>query len=241
MIPKYSSVLVLLGLFVVASCGDDPTGPTATISLTPATVTFAATVGGDNPAVQTVAITNTGTGTLGGLSATVTYTSGQPTGWLAAALNQTTAPATLTLTPTLGALAEGTYTAQVAVASTSATNSPRTVNVTFNVTALPGHTFSYTPPAGAPAITSLAVPGEFNGWDPTAPEAQMTLVGSTWQLTVQLDPGTYEYKFNINGDWIPNMCNDATWGHPPDNWVDLGATGCNEDPYGGANAYITID
>jgi hypothetical protein len=239
MISKRSSILVVGALFAVASCGDDPVSPSPAINLSSGTVSFNAQAGGTSPNAQTVTITNTGGGTLSGLTATTTYGTGQPQGWLTASLNQTTAPATLTLTPTLGTLAAGTYNATVTVAAPNLTS--RTVAVTFTVSAEPGHLFSYTPPTGAPTIIALAVPGEFNGWNPNAPEAQMTLVGGTWRLVVQLDPGTYEYKFNINGDWIQNMCNDPTWGLPPNGWVDVGATGCNEDPYGGANAYITID
>lgn len=238
MIPKYRPLLVLLAVLVAAACGDDdPVTPSATIGVSPATVSFSGTQGEANPAAQTVAVTNTGGGTLSGLSATTTYTAGQPTGWLNASLSSTTAPATLTLTPTTGTLAPGTYTATVNLASAGATNSPRAVSVTFTVEGAAGHLFSFTPPNGAPAVTSVSVRGEFNDWG----ETPMTLSNGTWSVRVDLEPGTYQYKFYINETWPQHMCNDETWGDPANNfWIDPNATGCNEDGFGGANAFIEI-
>ena len=107
-----------------------------TIALSPATVPFTAALGGGNPAAQTVAVTNTGTGTLSGLAVgTVSYQDLEPTGWLGATIDVTTAPATVTLTATLGSLAAGTYHATVSVTATASgvTNSPQTITVTFTV------------------------------------------------------------------------------------------------------------
>src|SRR6266498_3395260 len=92
---------------------------------------FTATQGGASPAAQTVTVSNGGGGTLSGLTATVSYTTGQ--GWLAASLSSTTAPSTLTLTATTGTLVAGTYTATVAVAAAGAANSPQPVSVTFTL------------------------------------------------------------------------------------------------------------
>jgi len=103
------------------------------IALSSASQTFTAPAGGANPAAQTVEVTNGGAGTLDGLATTVTYTAGQPTGWLSAALSSPGAPSTLTLTAKTGSLAAGAYTASVAVSSPSAGNSPQTIAVTFNV------------------------------------------------------------------------------------------------------------
>lgn len=117
------------------------------IALNPASQTFTATAGGSSPAAKTVAVTNGGTGTLSGLAiGTISYGAGA-SGWLAAGVSPTTAPATVTLTPTLGSLAAGTYTATVPVTSSAAgvTNSPQNVGVTFTVSApalRPGPTFN---------------------------------------------------------------------------------------------------
>ncbi|HSG07883.1 MAG TPA: IPT/TIG domain-containing protein, partial [Longimicrobiales bacterium] len=74
-----------------------PPPPAPAIGLSATTATFNATVGGADPGAQQINVTNAGTGTLNGLSTVISYQAGQPTGWLTAALNQTTAPATITL------------------------------------------------------------------------------------------------------------------------------------------------
>ena len=109
------------------------TGSQPSIALNPTTVSFAAQAGGADPAKQTVAVTNASGGTLSGLAATVSYAAGQPNGWLTATLAGTTAPTTLELSATTGALAAGVYTATVSVSSGTAQNSPQTVQVTFTV------------------------------------------------------------------------------------------------------------
>ena len=112
--------------------------PVATISLAPASVTFTATAGGASPASQAVAVTNSGVGALGGLSVSaIQYQATQPTGWLAATLGGTSAPATLTLQASTGSLGAGTYTATVVIASAQAANTPQSVTVTFTVSTGP--------------------------------------------------------------------------------------------------------
>ena len=111
--------------------------PPPTIVLSSTTLTFTAAEAGTDPAAQTVAVTSGTAGALSGLAATVAYAAGQPTGWLTATLSQPTAPSTLTVTPDVGSLTAGTYTAEVAVTSSVASNSPQTVSVTFIVTPPP--------------------------------------------------------------------------------------------------------
>ncbi|MDX2056708.1 MAG: carboxypeptidase regulatory-like domain-containing protein [Gemmatimonadales bacterium] len=107
------------------------------IALSTTSIAFAAVQGGAAPTPQQIGVTNAGGGTLGGLTVTVTHAAGQPTGWLAAALDGATAPSTLTLTPTPGALVPGTYAATVAVSGPGASNTPRPIAVTLTVTAAP--------------------------------------------------------------------------------------------------------
>lgn len=96
----------------------------------------------------------------------------------------------------------------------------------------PGPMFTYEPPAGAPAITSISMRGEINGWG----ETPMIKIGNEWRVAVDVAPGTYQYKFYINGTWPGDMCNDATWGDPDNNfWIDPDADGCE-----GGNAKITF-
>jgi Bacterial Ig-like domain (group 2) len=118
--------------FIVA-----PPAPQPSIGLSATTASFSATAGGPDPALQTIAITNTGSGTLNGLGLTVTYATGQPTGWINLMLLSTVAPATLRIQPSTGSLAPGTYAVNVGITSSVANNSPRTVTVTFDVTAPP--------------------------------------------------------------------------------------------------------
>jgi len=122
----------------------DPNSPPS-ITLGATALAFTAAPGGANPAAQTVAITNGGGLPLTGLAVgTVTYGAGA-TGWLQApTLSATTAPATLTVQPVTGALAAGTYTATIPITSGVASNSPRTVTVTFTVTASTTATISGT-------------------------------------------------------------------------------------------------
>jgi fibronectin type 3 domain-containing protein len=103
------------------------------IGLSTTSATFAASRNGANPDSQAVAVTNPGAGTLSGLSVAIAYTSGQPTGWLAAILSGTTAPANLRLRATTGTLAVGIYQATVSVSSPVAQNSPQQVEVSFRV------------------------------------------------------------------------------------------------------------
>jgi len=114
------------------------TAPAAAIAVEPSAVTFTAPSGGPSPAVKTVAVSNGGTGSLSGLAVPrIDYAVGQAGGWLVATLDRSTAPATLTLQATTGALLPGIHTASVVVASGLAINSPQTVAVTFDVTPVP--------------------------------------------------------------------------------------------------------
>lgn len=110
--------------------------PAPTLAVSASAVQFTATAGGNSPAAQSIQITNGGTATLAGLSASVGYQNGQPNGWLAASLNSTTAPATLSITPNIGSLAAGNYNATITIASNAigVTNSPQQVAVAMTVT-----------------------------------------------------------------------------------------------------------
>ncbi len=101
-----------------------------------------------------------------------------------------------------------------------------------------GHTFTYAPPAQAPAVNSISLRGEFNGWG-TTPMAHQP--DGSWRAIVQLEPGLYEYKFFINNAWPSDMCHDLQWGHPgADYWIDPDADGCVSDGVGGRNAVASI-
>jgi hypothetical protein len=113
------------------------------IQLSSSTLNVTATYA-TNAAPQAVTVTNSGGGTLSGLTlGAATYGAGQPTGWLGASLNTNTAPATITLTFATAALASGSYTATLPVQSSVASNSP--VNLVVNLTVGPPPIISVNP------------------------------------------------------------------------------------------------
>ena len=95
------------------------------------------------------------------------------------------------------------------------------------------HVFRYIVPDGV-TVTAVYLAGSFQGWTPG--DSPMY---ETYQLWMDLEPGTYEYKFHFNGsDWAGNMCNDTNWGDPANGFrVDANGTGCTD----GGNGLLTID
>jgi hypothetical protein len=142
--------LLILALAACSGGGSgDGTGPNPThpaISLASSAAAFSGTEHGANPGPQTIAVTNGGDGDLIGLTASTTYSAGQPSGWLTAGLNKGTAPAALTLQPATGILGPGIYGATVSVASSESGVTQKTILVTFAVTAhiIPRYTISGT-------------------------------------------------------------------------------------------------
>ncbi len=111
------------------SVGGTPVPPVLAVGATSLAFT-ALTTSTTDPAPQTVTVSNTGGGTLSGITATVAYAAGQPGGWLTAQLSGAIAPATLTLAARRGTLGVGTYTATVTL---NTSNGSRTVAVVFLV------------------------------------------------------------------------------------------------------------
>lgn len=74
------------------------------------------------------------------------------------------------------------------------------------------------PPAGvrqvtltmdAPFAKQVTVAGDFNGWEMTT----MALAKSddgTWRITLELKPGSYQYKFLVDGQWVNDPSNPRT-------------------------------
>ena len=169
------------------------------LSLSPTSVAFSATQAGPNPAVQTVSVNDGGNGSVTGLVVSASsYGAGQPAGWLTATLSSTATPSTLSLQPTVGSLAAGTYTATVSISSPNAANSPQTVGVTFVVASAPTQSFSLSAAASptdagsvsrspnqstyqsGTSVTLTAVPNTgwlFAGWsgDATATTSPVTV------------------------------------------------------------------
>ena len=82
--------------------------------------------------------------------------------------------------------------------------------------------FSYN---GKGAIVSVALAGDFNGWDTKQNYFRYDQLLKEWRTSVPLKPGRYRYKFVLN---------DTTW------IVDPNAVEYELDPYGGKNAILFI-
>lgn len=64
-----------------------------------------------------------------------------------------------------------------------------------------GVVFVFKPEGGGKKKIFLA--GNFNDWKPDNPQFLMTADASgTYTITVKLPPGTYQYKFVADGQWI---------------------------------------
>jgi len=70
---------------------------------------------------------------------------------------------------------------------------------------------------------AVFVAGNFNNWSTSA--TPMQFVDGVWQLAIALDPGTYQYKFVING---------TTWKEDPE------ALSYVDDGFGGRNGAFTL-
>jgi outer membrane protein assembly factor BamB len=98
----------------------------AVLTVTPATLSFTATAGGANPASQSLAVSNSGGGTL-------TFTSGSNQSWLTATPASGTAPTSETVAVNVAGLAAGSYTGQLTVTASGAAGSPATIPVSLSV------------------------------------------------------------------------------------------------------------
>jgi len=82
-----------------------------------------------------------------------------------------------------------------------------------------GYTFRYVDSNAS----SVNLVGDFNSWNTSA--TAMTKNGSTWESTLPLKPGKYQYKFYVNGtDWKTDPTN----------------TNSADDGYGGKNSVIEV-
>ena len=196
---KGALVLCVLAAFWNGACStSEPVPPHPGIQVTPATVSFNDTVGASAPGPQPIAIAADGPGTLTGLRAAIDYGSGAP-GWLSVSLSDTTAPATLTVTPITTGLNVATYHAIVVITATSATNSPLNVPITFDIAAAPIPSIVVTPPAvtfqdtvgtSAPAAQTVAITGNGRGTLTGLKATVAYASGGTGWLTVSLSDTT---------------------------------------------------
>ena len=70
----------------------------------------------------------------------------------------------------------------------------------------------------APHAGSVSIAGDFNDWNPGSHPMKKDKKG-VWKISLNLAPGTYQYRFYVDGDWQN----------------DPGCTGYVENPFGGQN------
>ena len=75
-----------------------------------------------------------------------------------------------------------------------------------------------------PDADSVSMAGTFNDWDPNAVKLAKGDQG-LWTATLTLPPGSYQYKFIVDGTWVEDPGNPET--------VD--------DGYGGVNSVLTVE
>ena len=78
----------------------------------------------------------------------------------------------------------------------------------------------------APAATSVAVVGDFNGWDPRRNLMVRVSREGTWGARLRLPPGVYQYSFVVDG---------TVWE------ADPRARRYVDDGFGGRNSVIIVD
>jgi len=92
-------------------------------------------------------------------------------------------------------------------------------------------TFTYVPLEDE-QVTSISLRGSFNSWGEWPIEEQSD---GTWNITIDLEPGEYQYKFYINGKWPKDMSIGRAGGS-----VDPKAIGYVNDGFGGQNAACRV-
>lgn len=84
------------------------------------------------------------------------------------------------------------------------------------------HQFTY---AAGKALQSVHLSGSFNAWAAPGTPLVREVAGDTWQLSLGLAAGSYEYKFVLDGEtWISDPTNPDT----------------RNDTLGGVNSVITV-
>ena len=110
----------------VSAYGSSADSPILVVS--PTSLSFSGSLGGNDPAPQSVAVTNGGGGSL-------SWSAASNATWLSASPASGTAPSTSSVTTSLAGLSAGTYTATVTVTAGGAQSSPQTIAVTVTVSA----------------------------------------------------------------------------------------------------------
>jgi hypothetical protein len=196
------------------------TAPPETISVSNSTLAF--TYGGTAAAAQTVQVTSSGASLP--FTATVATSSGG--NWLSATPAAGNTPQGVSVSADANGLAVGTYSGTVTIASTGASNSPQTIDVTFDVTVAgpqPSPSISASPASlsfsaatNTTAVTPQSIDVSSSGTAVNLTAAATTATGGNWlsvtpasgptplTLAVAVDPtgladGTYTGAVTVTG------------------------------------------
>ena len=71
----------------------------------------------------------------------------------------------------------------------------------------------------APQAAAVLLVGDFTGWE-QSPVALKKLKGGLWKTAVSLSPGTYEYRFLVDGQWRDDPACTAR------HWNQFGSQNC---------------
>jgi hypothetical protein len=107
-----------------------------TLTASPASLNYSYQIGGSTPAAQMVAISS---------GSAVNYTTSKSATWLSVTPASGTTPGNLSVSINPSGLTAGTYTGNVTVTSSGASNSPKNVPVTLTVTAATSPTMTVSP------------------------------------------------------------------------------------------------
>jgi hypothetical protein len=152
--------------------------PVPVLGISSTALSFNGTVGGANPASQSVSVSNTGGGTLN-------WTASSNQSWLTASPSSGSGPGTLSISANLAGLAAGTYSGAINVSASGATGSPQTIQVSFSVALAP------TPALGL-STTALSFAGTAGGANPTAQPVSISNTGG----------GTLNWTAASNQGWL---------------------------------------
>jgi regulation of enolase protein 1 (concanavalin A-like superfamily) len=189
--------------------------PPPAIALNPNSLTFTA-IEGTNPANQTIALSNSGGGTL---SWTATADSTAPA-WLSVSPTSGVGNATLTVSVNTAGLSPGTYTKSITVAAPGATNTPQTVNVTLTVNPSGTGYYDFNYPDRASLIAA--------GWDFLArtPSGGIRDTEQTTGAVVSYDqmahPGILRIPCDVGDLWASqNNTRNSLFRDLPSNWTSI--------------------
>ncbi len=76
----------------------------------------------------------------------------------------------------------------------------------------------------APHAESVSVGGDFNEWNPTGHPMKRDKKG-VWKASLNLVPGTYQYRFFVDGQWQ----------------TDPSCADCVENPFGTLNSVKKVE